>query len=114
MPGLAKAVPRHPTCLLVLVCTLSLRVFCPLSAPSYHQNAVANVVEVYADPYCHFSRLMGLDLEAPSGQGPRCHRYAGIVDDGILLSLKVERSPGELQVSDAQSMLNEWKEFFPV
>lgn len=38
-----------------------------------------------ADPNGSFMRLLGLELE--SGAGPKCQRFAAIVEDGILLKL---------------------------
>lgn len=46
---------------------------------------------MYSDPQQNFMRLLGLEL--PDGQGPPCQRFAGIVDNGILLRL-VRGGPG--------------------
>jgi hypothetical protein len=51
-------------------------------------------------------RLLGLEL-GPSGPG--CQRFAGVVDNGILLRLKVESSPGDLKLTHVQGMLGEFK-----
>jgi len=54
-------------------------------------------------------RLLGLEL-GPTGA--KCQRFAGVVDNGILLRLKVEATPGDLKLCDAQSMLKTFKAFF--
>ena len=64
---------------------------------------------VLADKDQGFMRLLGLEL-GPSG--PACQRFAGVVDNGILLRLKVEASPGDLKLTHVQSMLNDFKTFF--
>jgi hypothetical protein len=54
----------------------------PLTAPCPCQ------VEVYADKSGSFMRLLGLELSADSpSAGPKCQRFAGIVEDGILVKL---------------------------
>lgn len=64
---------------------------------------------VLADKDQGFMRLLGLELGA---SGPPCQRFAGVVDNGILLRLKVEASPGDLRLTHVQSMLEEFKKFF--
>lgn len=56
-----------------------------------------------------FMRLLGLEL-GPTG--PQCQRFAGVVDNGILLRLKVEASPGDLKLTHVQNMLADFKTFF--
>ncbi|MEW5297847.1 MAG: hypothetical protein WDW38_007025 [Sanguina aurantia] len=69
-------------------------------------------VDLMADPNGSFMRLLGLELE--SGAGPKCQRFAAIVEDGILLKLQIEKSPAELKVSDALSMCQLWKDAYNV
>ncbi|GAX81262.1 hypothetical protein CEUSTIGMA_g8694.t1 [Chlamydomonas eustigma] len=72
-------------------------------------------VELLADKNGGLIRLLGVEIGSPdSSSEPRCQRFAAIVEDGILLKLRVEQSPRELQVSDAGSMLNLWKCVYPV
>lgn len=54
-------------------------------------------------------RMLGLEM---SDSGLPCQRFAGVVDNGILLRLKVEGTPGDLQLTAVQSMLAEFKQFF--
>eukprot|EP00983_Pelagomonas_calceolata_P088050 1157109-Pelagomonas_calceolata.AAC.1 len=49
-------------------------------------------VELLADGNGGFVRMLGFELGIAEGSGPKCQRFAGIVDDGILL--KVVRKPG--------------------
>lgn len=65
---------------------------------------------VLADKDQGFMRLLGLEL---GSQGPKCQRFAGVVDNGILLRLKVEQTPGDLKLTHVQGMLKEFKAFFP-
>ncbi|GFH11124.1 peroxiredoxin, type II, partial [Haematococcus lacustris] len=66
-------------------------------------------VELVSDKGGAFVRLLGLELGSQAEGGPQCQRYAGIVEDGILLKVKVERSPAELQHTDAKSMCELWE-----
>jgi hypothetical protein len=65
---------------------------------------------VLADKDQGFMRLLGLEL-GPTG--PQCQRFAGVVDNGILLRLKVEASPGDLKLTHVQGMLGEFKKVGP-
>ncbi|WIA36977.1 hypothetical protein OEZ86_008214 [Tetradesmus obliquus] len=64
----------------------------------------ADMVQVLSDRSGAFTRLLGLEQPAGPG-GPPCQRFAAVVDNGILLRLKVEQSPAELKVTDIKSML---------
>lgn len=44
-------------------------------------------VKLAADPTGGFIRLLGLELGITEGQGPKCQRFAGIMEDGILLKV---------------------------
>ena len=45
-------------------------------------------VELLADKNGGLVRLLGLEIGAPeAGQGPKCQRYAAVVEDGVLLKL---------------------------
>ncbi|GMH45327.1 hypothetical protein BSKO_13284 [Bryopsis sp. KO-2023] len=52
-----------------------------------------------------FSRMLGMDR---GGEGPPTQRYAGIVENGILLKLKVEKHPREVDVSSIDNILKLW------
>eukprot|EP00195_Chlamydomonas_chlamydogama_P003685 CAMPEP_0202915788 /NCGR_PEP_ID=MMETSP1392-20130828/66677_1 /ASSEMBLY_ACC=CAM_ASM_000868 /TAXON_ID=225041 /ORGANISM="Chlamydomonas chlamydogama, Strain SAG 11-48b" /LENGTH=218 /DNA_ID=CAMNT_0049607963 /DNA_START=61 /DNA_END=714 /DNA_ORIENTATION=+ len=80
-----------------------------VSALSSKSNLQSSKVELIADKNGGLTRLLGVEIGLPeSTSEPRCQRYAGIVEDGILLKLKVEKSPAELAVSDAASMMKLW------
>lgn len=70
-------------------------------------------LEIYADRNGSFVRLLGLELGTiDCGKGPKCQRFAAIVEDGILLKLKVEAGPADLKVTDAKSMLELWRDVY--
>lgn len=46
-------------------------------------------------------------------QGPRSQRFAAIIDDGILLKLRVENEPKECKFTDCKSMMELWEETYP-
>lgn len=60
-----------------------------LAAWTQQHGFKSDKFNVYADSNGGFVRLLGLDLS----QGPKCQRFAGIVEDGILLKL-VRQQPG--------------------
>ncbi|KAI8464571.1 MAG: Redoxin-domain-containing protein [Monoraphidium minutum] len=64
---------------------------------------------VLADRDQGFMRALGLELGA---EGPACQRFAAVVDNGILLRLKVEHTPGDLKLTHVQGMLKTFKDFF--
>jgi hypothetical protein len=39
--------------------------------------------------------MLGFELGIPEGTGPKCQRFAGIVDDGVLLKVVSGRHCGE-------------------
>lgn len=57
------------------------------------------------DPGNGFARMLGMDR---IGDGPPTQRYAGIVENGILLKLAVEKHPREVDVSSIDSVLKLW------
>lgn len=44
-------------------------------------------VELLADGNGGFVRMLGFELGVNEGTGPKCQRFAGIVDNGILLKV---------------------------
>ncbi|KAF5832264.1 peroxiredoxin type II [Dunaliella salina] len=67
-------------------------------------------VELLADGNGGFVRMLGFELGIAEGSGPKCQRFAGIVDDGILLKVRLESTPIELKSTDCKSMLEVWDE----
>ncbi|GIM06936.1 hypothetical protein Vretimale_11175 [Volvox reticuliferus] len=70
-------------------------------------------VELLADRNCGLVRLLGLEIGTLEGAGPKCQRYAAVVEDGVLLKLRVESAPADLKVTDAKSMIALWKCIYP-
>lgn len=71
-------------------------------------------VEIYSDANGGFMQLLGTEMLAIEAPAPsvKCQRFAAIVDDGILCKLRVETRPVDLKVSDVNSMLKVWGDFF--
>jgi peroxiredoxin len=68
-------------------------------------NAVDDDILMLADGNGAFAHAVGLELDGSGfGLGTRSQRYAAIIDDGVVTTLKVEKGPG-LDVSSADSML---------
>ncbi len=61
-----------------------------------------------ADGSGDFTKAAGMELDLTArGLGVRSHRYAMVVDDGVVKALHLEENPGELGNSSAESMLAE-------
>jgi glutaredoxin/glutathione-dependent peroxiredoxin len=61
-----------------------------------------------ADGNGDFARALGLSLDLTArGLGIRSQRYAMLVDDGVVRKLNVEESPGKVEASSADALLNE-------
>uniref|UniRef100_A0A061S719 glutaredoxin-dependent peroxiredoxin n=1 Tax=Tetraselmis sp. GSL018 TaxID=582737 RepID=A0A061S719_9CHLO len=63
------------------------------------------VLTFVADTNGGFTRLLGLDLAEPSAPGPRSQRYAGIIENGILVKLRVESDIGKVSESGCERIL---------
>jgi glutaredoxin/glutathione-dependent peroxiredoxin len=58
-----------------------------------------------ADGNGDFARALGLEMDARSfGLGIRSKRYAAVIEDGMVQSLKVDQ-PGKLEMSTAEEIL---------
>lgn len=76
-----------------------------MSAWGKAQNA--DEILMLADGNGDFTKALGLELDATGfGMGKRSQRYAMIVDDGVVKTLKVEEGPG-IDVSAAEKILAE-------
>jgi peroxiredoxin len=70
-------------------------------------NAVGDDIVMLADGNGDFAKAVGLELDGSGfGLGTRSQRYAAIIDNGVVTTLKVEKGPG-LDVSSADSVLAE-------
>lgn len=69
-------------------------------------NDVGEQIIMLADGNGTFTRAVGLDFDGTGfGLGVRSKRYAMIVDDGVVQALHVEETPGILEVSGAEKIL---------
>ncbi len=67
---------------------------------------VGNSVDLLADGNSEFTKAAGLDLDLSAfGLGTRCHRFAMVVDNGVVASIAVEDNSSEATVSSAESVL---------
>jgi peroxiredoxin len=70
-------------------------------------QGVGDRIDMLGDGAAELATAMGLDVDrAGTGMGIRSRRYAMVVDDGVVTSLKVEEQP-VLDVSSAEKMLDE-------
>jgi hypothetical protein len=67
-------------------------------------------VSALADRDGSFARMLG--VEAPPGAPYSTHRYAALVEDGILLKLKVDDKPGECVKTRGEELLDCARQFF--
>ncbi len=71
-------------------------------------QGVGDKVAMIADGSADFTKAVGMELDLSSrGLGLRSRRYAMVVEDGVVKTLKVEENPSGLDVSSAESILAE-------
>lgn len=71
---------------------------------------VGDKVQFYADPAGDFTRGLGQELDLTAGGlGKRSQRYAFYAENGKVLHQMVEKSPGDLNESSAEAVLNALK-----
>jgi len=69
------------------------------------QHNADDRVMMIADGSAHFTRAIGLELDLDArGMGIRSQRYAMVINNGIVETLKIE-APREFKVSDAETIL---------
>jgi peroxiredoxin len=69
------------------------------------QHNADDRVMMIADGSAHFTRAIGLELDLDAGgMGIRSQRYAMVVNNGIVETLKIE-APREFKVSNAETIL---------
>jgi len=67
---------------------------------------VGDAVDLLADGNAEFTKSAGLELDLSAfGLGTRCHRFAMVVDNGVVESISVEENSSEADVSSADSVL---------
>lgn len=65
-----------------------------------------NQIMFLADGSGDFAKAIGLELDASGkGLGLRSHRYAMLVEDGVVKALNVEDIPGKAEMSSAEVLL---------
>ena len=70
-------------------------------------QGVGDRIDMLGDGSALLTKAMGLDVDRTGrGMGIRSQRYAMVVEDGVVTSLKVEEQP-VLDVSSAENMLDE-------
>lgn len=68
---------------------------------------VGDAVDLLADGNAEFTQSAGLALDLSAhGLGTRCHRFAMVVDNGVVSSIAVEDNSSEATVSTAESVLS--------
>lgn len=68
---------------------------------------VGETVDMLADGNSEFTQSAGLELDLTAhGLGKRCHRFAMVIDNGVVSSLAVEENAGEANMSSAESVLS--------
>ncbi len=72
------------------------------------KNNVGNKIMMLSDPFCEFTKLMGLETDkSAKGLGIRSSRYTMLVDEGKIKKISVEKDTGECEISAAENFLKE-------
>ncbi|KAJ8604800.1 hypothetical protein CTAYLR_001076 [Chrysophaeum taylorii] len=80
----------------------------PYTMHAWSKLMGADGISFYGDTEAKFTELVGetRDLNvAALGPGLRSNRYSLLLDDGVVVQAFVEDSPGDLKVSDGDTML---------
>ena len=71
-------------------------------------NEAEGRVTMLADGNAELSSALGMTFDGSGfGLGERSHRYAMIVDDGVVTALSIEEAPGTCSVSSGEAILEE-------
>ena len=71
-------------------------------------NNATGSVRMMADGSAEFTKAVGMDLDLTKrGLGVRSRRYSMLLDDGIIKTSNLEDAPGGMEVSDADTMLDQ-------
>ena len=72
------------------------------------KNNVGNKIMMLSDPFCEFTKLMGLETDkSAKGLGIRSSRYTMLVDEGKIKKISIEKDTGECAISAAENFLKE-------
>ena len=78
----------------------------PFVMKTFGEDQSAPGIMMLPDGNGELTKAMGLEFDGSGfGLGTRCKRFAAVVDDGTVSALEIEASPGELDVSSAESIL---------
>jgi peroxiredoxin len=78
---------------------------------AWQKSTGADTIVHLADWNAAFVKAAGLDIDLSAGTlGIRSKRFAMIIDDGVVTSIEIERSPGDVIVSSAENILSHLKE----
>jgi len=68
---------------------------------------VGDKVLMLADGNAEFTKAIGLEMDGTGfGMGTRCKRFSMVIENGVVMSLNVEK-PGAFEVSDAATALKQ-------
>ncbi len=69
-------------------------------------TGTTDTLDYLSDGNAEFTKAMGLELDGSGiGLGTRSHRFAMIVDDGVVREIFVEPDPSQMTVSSADNVL---------
>ena len=72
------------------------------------KNNVGNKITMLSDPFCEFTKLMGLETDkSAKGLGIRSSRYTMLLDEGKIKKISVEKDTGECEISAAENFLKD-------
>ena len=78
----------------------------PFVMKTFGEDQSAPGIMMLPDGNGELTKAMGLEFDGSGfGLGTRCKRFAAVVDNGTVSTLEIEASPGELDVSSAESIL---------
>jgi peroxiredoxin len=69
------------------------------------QTVDSSKVTVAADAQGGLTRLLGVEMGALDAPGARSQRYAAVITDGVLLKIKVDKTPAEVKESSAENIV---------
>lgn len=80
-----------------------------MSAWGEATGAVAAGLTLLADPAAEFTKAIGMEFDGSgAGLGVRSKRYSMLVEDGMVVALNVEESPGQATVTTGDVLLTQF------
>ena len=106
LPGFVQAQKELSDKGVAAVACISVADFFVMGAWGQSVN-VGDAVDLLADGNSEFTQSAGLELDlSEHGLGIRCHRFAMVVDDGVVASIVVEDNASQATVTAAESVLS--------